>query len=91
MVKGKYERIEITFNKDDEYEMELYNFIIKKSDKVGKAKWLKNLVRKEIKVTEKQPYFFGVKFTEIFQETFQELVHIYKLQISDKISIELIK
>lgn len=61
MVKGKYERIEITFNKDDEYEMELYNFIIKKSDKVGKAKWLKNLVRKEIKVTEKQPYFFGGK------------------------------
>lgn len=48
MVKGKYERIEITFNKDDEYEMELYNYIIKNSIKTNKAKWLKNLIRKEM-------------------------------------------
>lgn len=48
MVKGKYERIEITFNKDDEYEIELYNYIIKNSNKIGKAKWIKNLVRKEM-------------------------------------------
>ena len=48
LVKGKYERIEITFNKDDEYEIELYNYIIKNSNKIGKAKWIKNLVRKEM-------------------------------------------
>ncbi|WP_302782886.1 hypothetical protein [Clostridium saudiense] len=53
MVKGKYERIEITFNKDDEYEMELYKYIIKNSNKIGKAKWLKNLVRKDIEATKK--------------------------------------
>ncbi len=53
MVKGKYERIEITFNKDDEYEMELYKYIIKNSNKIGKAKWLKNLVRKDMKTTKK--------------------------------------
>lgn len=53
MVKGKYERIEITFNKDDEYEIELYNYIIKNSKKIGKAKWLKNLVRKDMEATKK--------------------------------------
>ena len=53
MVKGKYERIEIIFNKDDEYEMELYKYIIKNSNKIGKAKWLKNLVRKDIEATKK--------------------------------------
>ncbi len=53
MVKGKYERIEITFNKDDEYEIELYKYIIKNSNKIGKAKWLKNLVRKDMEATKK--------------------------------------
>jgi len=46
--KSKYERVEITFNSDDPNEMEVYNYIIKESKSIGKAKWIKNLIRKDM-------------------------------------------
>ena len=55
--------------------MEIYKYILEKSKGLGKAKWLKNLIRKDMNKTRKQSYFFTLKFTEIIQETFQELLH----------------
>lgn len=51
MVKNKYERVEITFNTANEDEMEIYTYILEKSKDIGKAKWLKNLIRKEMNKT----------------------------------------
>lgn len=51
MVKNKYERVEITFNTANEDEMEIYNYILKNSKNIGKAKWLKNLIRKDMNKT----------------------------------------
>ncbi|WP_305153819.1 hypothetical protein [uncultured Clostridium sp.] len=48
MVKDRYERVEVTFNKYDEFEIELYKYLVKKSDKIGKAKFIKNIIRKEM-------------------------------------------
>lgn len=47
MVSRKYERIEVTFNKDDPEEMELYSYILKNSNGMSKAKYIKNLIRLE--------------------------------------------
>lgn len=46
--KNRYERIEITFNTVNEDEMEIYKYILEKSKGLGKAKWLKNLIRKDM-------------------------------------------
>lgn len=48
MAKNRYERIEITFNTLNEDEMEIYKYILEKSKEIGKAKWLKNLIRKDM-------------------------------------------
>jgi hypothetical protein len=48
MMKNKYERIEITFNTTNEDEMAIYKYILEKSQGLGKAKWLKNLIRKDM-------------------------------------------
>lgn len=46
--KKNYERVEITFNSNNEEEMEIYKYILEKSKGLGKAKWLKNLIRKDM-------------------------------------------
>lgn len=51
MVKNKYERVEITFNTANDDEMQIYKYILEKSKDIGKAKWLKNLIRKEMNKT----------------------------------------
>lgn len=51
MIKNKYERVEITFNSANEEEMEIYRYILEKSKDIGKAKWLKNLIRKDMSKT----------------------------------------
>lgn len=51
MVKNKYERVEITFNTSNEEEMQVYKYILEKSKEIGKAKWLKNLIRKDMNKT----------------------------------------
>lgn len=46
--KSDYERIEITFRKEDPEEMRVFDYILSKSGKIGKAKYIKNLIRKEM-------------------------------------------
>ncbi|MDU4951103.1 MAG: hypothetical protein E6X21_02050 [Clostridium sp.] len=53
MRSDKYERIEITFNKDDPEEIILYEFVNSKSNKISRAKYLKNLIRKEMRKAKK--------------------------------------
>lgn len=47
---SNYERIEVTFAKDNEEEMKLYNHAIKnnKSKLLGKTKYIKQLILKDI-------------------------------------------
>lgn len=52
MVKAKkdnYERIEITFAKDNQLEMDVYKYILEKSKMLGKGKYVKNLIYKDMK------------------------------------------
>lgn len=49
--KDNYERIEITFSKDNKLEMDIYNFIIENSKLIGKGKYVKNLIYDEMKKT----------------------------------------
>lgn len=42
--KDNYERIEITFSKENQIEMDLYNFILEQSKVLGKGKYVKNLI-----------------------------------------------
>lgn len=44
---SKYERVEVTFNKNSKLEMELYEYLVKKSELVGKGKYIKILLQKE--------------------------------------------
>lgn len=44
---SKYERVEVTFNKDSKVEMELYEYLVKQSEIVGKGKYIKLLIQKE--------------------------------------------
>ena len=50
---GKYERIEATFAKDNEKEMELYNFAKKQSQLFGQAKYIKMLILEDMKKARK--------------------------------------
>jgi len=47
--KDNYERIEITFAKDNQIEMDVYKFILEQSGIIGKGKYVKNLIYKEMK------------------------------------------
>ena len=42
--KGRYKKIEITFNTFDDNEMNLYYYILQKSVYLGKAKFIKNML-----------------------------------------------
>lgn len=56
MVKVKkvdYERIELTFAKDNDLEMEIYKYIKNKSKLLGKGKYIKNLIYGEMKKADK--------------------------------------
>lgn len=49
--KDNYERIEITFAKDNEAEMDVYKFILEQSKLLGRGKYMKNLIYGEMKKT----------------------------------------
>ncbi|MCB2309038.1 hypothetical protein LGL08_20250 [Clostridium estertheticum] len=51
--KENYERIEITFSKLNESEIEVYKFILEQSKMLGKGKYIKNLIYEKMKATEK--------------------------------------
>lgn len=52
--KDNYERIEMTFSKENETEMDVYKFILEQSKMLGKGKYIKNLIYEEMKkATEK--------------------------------------
>jgi len=54
MKKDNYERIELTFSKDNELEMDLYKFILEHSKLIGKGKYVKNLIYDEMKKATKK-------------------------------------
>lgn len=47
--KDNYERIEITFAKDNQIEMDVYKFILEQSGMIGKGRYVKNLIYEEMK------------------------------------------
>ena len=49
MNKDKYKRINLTFSSDNIEEMELYDYIEKQSKLLGKAKYIKQLILKDMK------------------------------------------
>ena len=51
--KENYERIEITFSKLNETEIEVYNFILEQSKMLGKGKYIKNILYEHMKAAEK--------------------------------------
>jgi len=51
MKKDNYERIELTFAKDNKLEMDVYNFILEQSKMIGKSRYVKNLIYEETKKT----------------------------------------
>lgn len=44
---GKYERVEVTFSKESKLEMDLYEYLLKESELVGKGKYIKLLIQKD--------------------------------------------
>lgn len=46
--KDKYLRLEVTFNADNPEEVLLYCYILDKCKGVGKAKFIKNILREQI-------------------------------------------
>jgi hypothetical protein len=42
--KYEYEKAETTFNKNDELDMQLYNYLLEKSKVIGKSNYLKQLI-----------------------------------------------
>jgi hypothetical protein len=40
----EYDRAEVTFNKEDEFDQELYNYLLGMSKVVGKSNYLKQLL-----------------------------------------------
>lgn len=46
--KDKYLRLEVTFNSDNPEEVLLYCYILDKCKGVGKAKFIKNMLREKI-------------------------------------------
>lgn len=52
--KDNYERIEMTFSKDNKLEMDVYKFILEQSKMIGKGRYIKNLIYENMKkITEK--------------------------------------
>ena len=47
--KDNYERIELTFSKDNVVEMEVYKFILEQSKMIGKGRYIKNRIYEEMK------------------------------------------
>lgn len=47
--KDNYERIELTFSKDNKLEMDVYKFILEQSKMIGKGRYVKNLIYEETK------------------------------------------
>lgn len=47
--KEQYERLEVTFSKDNDKEMELYDFAMKESKLFGKGKYIKMLILEDFK------------------------------------------
>ncbi|WP_346935294.1 hypothetical protein [Clostridium sp.] len=42
--KYRYEKAEVTFNIEDELDMDIYNFLLENSKVIGKSNYLKQLV-----------------------------------------------
>ncbi len=42
--KYKYEKAEVTFNIEDELDMDIYNFLLENSKVIGKSNYLKQLL-----------------------------------------------
>ena len=49
--KDNYERIELTFSKENEIEMDVYRFILEQSKMIGKSRYVKNLIYEATKKT----------------------------------------
>ena len=47
--KNSYERVEITFSKNNEIEMEILEYLNQKSKLLGKGKYIKSLIYKDMK------------------------------------------
>lgn len=54
MVKKGYERIDVTFSKLSELEMELYKYIEEKGELIGKGKYIKQLILEDMKKAHKK-------------------------------------
>lgn len=52
--KNNYERIEVTFSKDNQLEMDIYKFVLEQSKLIGKGKYVKNLIYNEMKKATKK-------------------------------------
>jgi len=49
--KDNYERVELTFSKDNKLEIDVYKFILEQSQMIGKSRYVKNLIYEEMKKT----------------------------------------
>lgn len=53
--KDSYERVEVTFSKENNFEMDIYKFLLNKSKVIGKGKYVKNLVYEDMKKSNDEP------------------------------------
>lgn len=49
MVKKGYERVDVTFSKASDIEMQLYKYIEEKGQLIGKGKYIKQLILEDMK------------------------------------------
>ena len=56
--KDNYERIEMTFAKDNQIEMDVYKFILEQSGMIGKGRYVKNLIYEEMKELQRCSLYF---------------------------------
>lgn len=49
MVKKGYERVDVTFSKTSDIEMQLYKYIEEKGQLIGKGKYIKQLILEDMK------------------------------------------
>lgn len=48
MVKYGYERVDVTFSKNSDLEMELYKFVKEQGKLIGNGRYIKQLIQKEM-------------------------------------------
>lgn len=76
MNKDKYKRINLTFSSDNIEEMELYDYIEKQSKLLGKAKYIKQLILKDMKAR-KWAFIFLYNFCSNFVQLLNKCSIVY--------------